>query len=323
MNASARGGILQSKANILDLAAKKHAQVISGESIDWERWLTPEDKSQVIPAESLSERGKEQLLLGKETEHGLYLPWEKTRGKVLMKPGKLIVWAGWSRHGKTQMLKQAMLSAIKQGERPLVASMEEEIIDVWKDMARLYVAKDTYKPRELDQFTDFIRGELYFYDQQGAVSGERIQAVIRYAASELKVTQVMVDSLMMLKVPRDDYDAQHRFVSSLKTTAKDTGCTIHLVAHMRKREGKNGEQEPGTIHDISGGHEIGSIADSVFIVWRDMERKGAHSSILKVDKQRGAVNWTGTIGLNFHETSRQFVEEHYPIQFIEERGENF
>lgn len=292
------------------------SSVILGDSVDWERWLRPEDKSRVIPAESLSDTGKAQLLLGRDAEEGMVLPWEKTRGKVLVKRGKLIVWAGWSRHGKTQMLKHVLLNAIKQGERPLICSFEEEVLEVWKDMARLYVAKEIFTPRELDRFTDFIRGELWFYDQQGDVSGERVQAVIRYAAAELKVTQVMVDSLMMLRVPRDDYDAQHRFVSSLKTTAKDTGATVHLVAHMRKGDAKGTEATPGSIHDIAGGHEIGSIADSVFVVWRDMERKGQFSSVLKIDKQRGAVNWTGTIGLNFHDRSRQFVEDVYAQDFM-------
>ena len=317
MPSAARG------ASVLDLAAARHAGVVRGEDIDWDRYLTDTDKAQIVPAESLAERAKEQLLLGNEVAEGLSLPWAKCERNVKLRRGKLAVWAGWSRHGKTQMLKQVMLHAIKNGERPLIASMEEDILDVWKDMARLYVAKDTYSPRELDKFTEFMRGELWLYDQQGAVSGDRVQAVIRYAAKELAVTQVVVDSLMMLKVPRDDYDAQHRFVSALKTTAKDTGTTVHLVAHMRKRDGKGGEDQPGGLHDISGGHEIGSIADYVFIVWRDMAKKGNHQAMLKVDKQRGAVNWTGTIGLNFHDLSRQFVEDVHPTRYLDEQRQDF
>jgi hypothetical protein len=67
----------------------------------------------------------------------------------------------------------------------------------------------------------------------------------------------MIDSLMMLAIGRDDYEGQARFVSELHTFAMNSGVTVHLVAHMRKREGKGGEEVPGSIHDISGGHELG------------------------------------------------------------------
>jgi twinkle protein len=308
-------------ASFLDAEARRQLQVIDGGAIDWERYLKPDDKARVIPAESLEERGKAELLLGKDSEPGLELPWPKLKGKVRIRPGKLALWAGWSRHGKTQMLKQVMASAIRDSERPLICSMEEEVIEVWKDMARVSLAKDEYRPADVAAYVDFIRGKLWLYDQQGTVSAERVQAVIRYAAKELGITQVVVDSLMMLAVSRDDYDAQRRFVSELKTTAKDTNCTVHLVVHMRKRDGITGEEKPGGLHDIAGGHEIGSIADYVFIVWRDM--KGGQS-ILKVDKQRGQMNWTGTAGLNFHQVSRQFVEDaHATVYVCREPGSDF
>lgn len=309
----------------LDQSARKHIAVIRGESIEWERWLEPEDHTRIIPAEALAERGKAAMLLGDAQEDGLTLPWDKTNGKVLIRPGKLVVWAGWSRHGKTQLLKQLMLHGIKNGEKPLIASMEEEVLEVWKDLAWIGCAEKSPKPKSLDDFIRFVGGKLWLYDQQGQINPKRIQAVIRYAASELKVTHAVVDSLMMLALDRDDYEAQARFVGELKSVAKDTGVTIHLVAHMRKRDGKGGDEQPGTLHDISGGHEIGSKADYVFIVWRDVQRKDASSpaAILKVEKQRGRINWLGTVGLNWHEGSRQFVEDVHPMRFWDEPGQHF
>jgi twinkle protein len=289
---------------------RKTGGVIDGDSIDWNRYMRADDKSRIIPAEMLAEQCKREMMLGAEAEPGLTLPWEKTRGKVLMRPGKLSVWAGWSRHGKTQMLKQVMLHGISQGEKVLFASMEEEVHEVFKDMAQLACLERDAKPSLLDKFTHFITGNLWIYDQQGMIDGKRIQAVIRYAAKELKVTHAVVDSLMMLQVGRDDYEAQAQFVGELKTTAKDTGVHIHLVAHTRKREGKTGEDLIPSLHDVAGGHEIASKADSVFIVWKDLERNDPtkNDAVLKVDKQRGRVNWRGKILLNSHETSRQFVD---------------
>jgi twinkle protein len=216
-----------------------------------------------------------------------------------------------------------MLHAIKSDEKPLIASMEEEIVDVYTDLAVMACADPQPGVQQLNQFNKFVSGKLWLFDQQGQVDPQKMQAVIRYAASELKVTQCVVDSLMLLAINRDDYDAQARFVGQLKATAKDTGVTIHLVAHMRKREGKGGDEQPGGVHDISGGHEIASIADYVFLPWRDRKPDAKPACQLKVEKQRGRINWLGTVNLNFNQRARQFVEDVHPMRFWDEDGQNF
>ncbi|MCR4299729.1 MAG: hypothetical protein NUV75_13455, partial [Gallionella sp.] len=172
-------------------------------------------------------------------------------------------------------------------------------------------------PREIDRWIEFGTRKLWFYDQQGMVSAEKIRNVIRYCAEELHITQFVIDSLMMLAVDRDDYDAQSRFLGELKALAKDTKCTVHLVAHMRKREGAKGEEQPGSAHDIAGGHEIASKADYIFNVWRDKAKKvaGNPECVLCVEKQRGRINWLGRLSLNFHAGSRQYIEGMNPMCF--------
>jgi len=305
---------------LIKQAISRFEGVIDGDSIDWRKYLKPSDKARVVPVEALAERGKARLLLGADAEPGLSLPWPKTHGKVLIRDAKLALWTGWSRHGKTQMLKQIMLWAIRNDARCLVASMEEEVIEVWSDMAVIFCGTQEPSSAQIDKFIDFARGHLWLYDQQGEVKSDRLKAVIRYATEELKINQVMIDSLMMLGVPRDDYEAQSLFVGDLKTLAKDSGATIHLVAHMRKRDGKGGDHEPGSLHDISGGHEIGSKADYVFIPWRDVERLNPASPActLKVEKARGRINWLGKIELDWHEGSRQFTQDGRAIQYVEE-----
>jgi twinkle protein len=309
------------RASLVDRAIRRFEGVIEGEQVDWQKYLKPSDKARIIPAETLAEQCRRELLIGTAKEPGLMLPWSKAEGKVLLRPGTLNVWAGWARHGKTRMLKQLMLHAIRQSEKPLICSMEENVKGVWKDLVKMACLTADPEPKQIDRFVEFVKGNLWLYDQQGMVEPQRLQALLRYAAAELKITHAMVDSLMMLAIPRDDYAKQSEFCAQLKTIANDTGLCIHLVAHMRKREGKGGEESPGTIHDIAGGHEIGSIADSVFIVWRDM--KNAQPAALKVDKQRGDIDWLGTMSLNFHDGSRQFIEDVHPMRFWEDEAVPF
>lgn len=291
---------------------------VIGDKIDWDAWLHPEDAARVIAAESLAEQGKARLLLGGQAEEGLTLPWPKAQGKVLIKPGKVAIWTGWSHHGKTAMLKQLMLWAIKHGERPLIASMEEEIAELWHDLAILGCGTSEPTASNVDSYIRFIKGNLFFYDQQGTVEPKRLQALIRYAHKTHGITQMVIDSLMMLAVDRDNYEQQARFVSELKAIAKDTGVTVHLVAHMRKKQDKDGEKHMGNIHDISGGHEIASMADYVFNVWRNKQNDADKpAALLGVEKQRGRINYIGKFGLNCHNDSRQFTETNFPMRFYD------
>lgn len=303
-----------------------NAQTVDGDAIDWSRWLKPSDTARIVPAESLAEECKRDMLLGREAEQGLSLPWMKTRDRVLIRAHKLVIWTGWQHHGKSQMLKQVMVHAMLRGEKVLIASMEEEIREVWLDMARLFCGTETPTPRMIDLFITAATGKLWLYDQQGVVDGQRMQAVCRYAAAELGVTQSVIDSLMMLKGDRDDYNSQSQFCSELKTLAKDSKQTIHLVAHMRKPQGRGEETTPGSAHDIAGGHEIASKADYVFNVWRNKDRKEPEdpAALLCVEKQRGRLNWLGKIALEFHADSRQFVEhENQPIPFWNSVGATY
>jgi twinkle protein len=305
-------------AQVLDMArAGRSLQSIADEDIDFRAYAEREERARVIPAVALAEEGKRRMLLGAESATGLTLPWLKATGKVRIAPGKLVIWCGWSHHGKTNMAKHLMLHAISEGQRVCIASMEEEMHEVWEDMGRMACGCSEPTVREINRWIDFGTGTLWFYDQQGTVSAAKIKTVIRYCAEELGITQFVVDSLMMLAVDRDDYDAQSRFVGELKALAKDTKCTIHLVAHMRKRDGKIGEEQPGGVHDIAGAHDIGSKADYIFNVWRDKARKiaGNPECVLTVEKQRGRPNWIGRLALNYHPGSRQYVEDKFPMRY--------
>jgi twinkle protein len=287
--------------------AKAGLQLI--QETDFSKYLDPEEHARVIPAETLAEEVKRRMLLGKERETGLTLPWMKANDKVLIRPGKLIVWCGWSYHGKSQVLKHLMVEAISQGERVCMASMEEEVREIWEEMGYLAMATRYPSPRDIDQWVNLFAGKLWFYDQQGRVKPEKLKAVIRYAAKELKVNHFVIDSLMMIGVSRDDYELQGQFIADMKAIGEDTGCTIHLVCHMRKTDSRGGEDQPGSVHDIAGPHQISSIADSIFNVWRDKNKKTEWPAVLKVEKQRGSVNWIGSLGLGYDTACRQYTNE--------------
>lgn len=293
-----------------------HGHVIDGDQIDWSRWLKPSDRARVVPIETLSAEGKKRLAVGAEPEFGLTLPWSKTDGRVMIRDGKVVVWSGFQHHGKSVACKQVMLHAVSRGYKVLIASMEEEPLDLWQDLVCLFAGTNQPTAKACDEFIAFAAGRMWIYDQQGEVNANRAIALIRMAASELGVNQAVIDSLMMLEMDRDDYDAQSRFMTHLKSAAKDTGCTVHLVAHMRKRDSKTGDSIIGNAHDIAGGHEIASKADYVLTVFRNKADDDNPDCAIAIQKQRGRkpYNWLGIIGLNAHD-SGQFIEGAFPRRY--------
>ena len=300
------------------LVDRLKGQVIDGDAIDWQAYMKPSDCARVVPVTAVVQEVVDDILLGHEAQQGLTLPWGKAQGKVLIRPGKLCIWTGWSHHGKTAMLKQLMLHAIKHDEKVLIASLEEELREIVRDLAIIFCGTQNPSVRYLKTFVKFVTDKLWLYDQHGTVEAKRMQAVLRYAAQEYGTTQGVIDSLMMLAVDRDDYNAQSTFVGELKSIAKDTRQTIHLVAHMRKRDSGRGDEMPGHAHDIAGGHEIASKADYVFNVWRDKKpEEGEPACILGVEKQRGRVNWIGKFALDYLDHARQFTDGKAPMRFVD------
>lgn len=293
---------------------------------DLQRYLDFPDSTRIIAAESLVERAKQQLAFGIGTTPGLRLPWPEIESDVRITPGTLAVWSGLTHHGKSQMLKQVMLGAISQDEKVCFASLEENVLQLFLNMGQMGCGTQEPSLRQFMGFVDFCVKKLWFYDHEGIISGKRMGQVIRWCAAEKGVTQFVVDSLMLVSVAKgyDKFSGHVDFVAELKAIAKETGCTIHLVAHNKKPQGKASEAESGGIHDISGGHEIGSMADYVFSVWRNKKLAGERGTgerdaKLIVEKQRGQFNWIGTFPLDFHFTSRQFVRGYEPMKFWEPR----
>lgn len=297
--------------------ANKHMQLISSRDVGGIKIFPIADY--LIKAEAFEEAGRRALLIGLDDEPGLRLPWDELTDKVRIAPGKLVIWTGYMHHGKSQMLKQIMLCAMQQSERVAIASMEEEPVELWCDMARMACGTQQPGVADLNAWSMFCR-RFWLYSDQGPATTRRLIEATRYAARELKINHFVIDSLMTTDIDKDDYNAQTRFARELKALAKDEKITVHLVAHMRKRDGRGGDESVGSVQEIAGPHEIGSLADYVFTVWRDKREvnerpAGCRDAVLKVEKQRGRFNWIGQFGLNYHYQSRQYVRGMEAMEF--------
>lgn len=296
--------------------------IIRDADLDYAKWhaLAEQESQFIIPAEDFWGALVTYVTDGDRIE-GATLPWSKTHDVVRLRPGELSIWGGINGHGKSVLLGQVILWNI-QDEPALIASMEMKPEQTMHRLACQGVGHRP-TPEDIMGWLPQIQGHLFIYDQLDSVRADRILAMVHYAAVQLKVSHIVIDSLTKCGITRDDYAAQTRFVDKLQWAAKRHNVHIHLVCHMRK--GENEDKSPGKF-DIRGAAEISDLADNVFVVHRNKGKEAAQKAdafgaILTKQQQEKlsepdswltlAKNRHGGVedcwGLWFHPASQQFL----------------
>jgi len=280
--------------------------------VDFESYLVQRTAQLIRPASDWVTEVKERLD-GTGTVSGDLLPWSKTHQEVQLRPGEVSIWGGINGHGKSLVLGQVMLWLLPT-RKVLIASMEMKPAATLERMLRQATSSHHPAKSFVDRFLSWTDDRLWIYDQQDSVAAEKILGMVSYAANELRMEHIVIDSLMKCGIAPDDYSGQKRFVDRLCWLAKSYNLHIHLVAHMRKGEREG--QTPGKF-DLKGASEISDLADNVFVVHRNKDKEerlrkgqevpvGVPDAQLVVAKQRHG-EWEGVVGLWFDKASNQFI----------------
>lgn len=259
------------------------------------------------------------------------MPWAKTHELIQFRPGEVTLWGGINGHGKSLVTGMVALSLCAQAEPCAMASFEMKPAKTLERMGRQFsmVNPDLlrYKPEAMkrvidayEQFRDWTDGKLWFYDQQGTVSARQATAATRYAAKELGIKHMFIDSLMKCVQSEDDYNGQKAFVDELTSIARDNHIHVHLIHHVKKLV--NEEAKPSK-YDYKGTGAITDLVDNIIGVWRNKPKEKRREekrltdesdrtdpdALLICDKQRYG-EWEGQIGLWFDKPSQQYLATH-------------
>lgn len=267
------------------------------DQFDWQAYDEAPERSKVRPA---SEYRDELIarLFGDAKHQGAYWPWDKANDKGLrFRSQEVTVYAGINGHRKSTLAGQIALSLMRQDERCLIASFEMAVPHTLERMVRQSAATLNPSLRYTDAWRDWTDGRLWMYDHLGACEPRRVLAVARYAAKELGVRHVFIDSLMKVVANVDDYNGQKRFVGDLCALAMGFDCHVHLVAHARK-----GRDEADALDkfDVKGAGEIIDQVDNAILVQKNMRAKEGDSDMfVTVAKQRSGA-FEGTLAMWFN-----------------------
>lgn len=285
----------------------------SPDDIDWAQYeRDSEAQHKVKPVSSWDDELIEEFSELERDDTHPRLPWRRLEHRVSLRPGELSLWFGFSGHGKSLLLGQAMLGIVAQGGKVCIASFEMRPRKTLARICRQFADADFPSPSQVRRFTSWAKGAMWVYDQTGSVDPQKVFAVIRYAATELKVEHFVVDNLTKMVASDDDYTGQKAIVDKLTALAQEFGIHIHLVHHSRKA---SDETKPPRKMDALGASAITNLADNVFIVWRNKAKHEAErvddrlpDAQIICDKQRHGSGWEGSMNLSYHQRSQQYIE---------------
>lgn len=241
-------------------------------------------------------------------------------------PGELSVWTGKRGEGKSTLLGQILLEAVNQGHRVLAYSGELPAHQFKLSMLQQAAGYRNVTKREDERsgrilydvnskagsaINEWWRGRLFLTDirRENAHNEENILKLFEYAKRRYGCDVFLVDNIMTAEL-RDAaalgyWQAQSAFTGRLVSFAKGRGVHVHLVAHPRKTDKRDGRLEAD---DVGGSGDITNRADNVLKVERVREDKVAQAGcdmLLSVLKNRefGAMP---KIKLDFNPASRRF-----------------
>jgi len=253
-------------------------------------------------------------------EHvGYATPYGKISDKLHFRPGEVTLWSGPSGAGKSQILSDCIVHWVHTGSRTCLASLEMKPAQTLKRLCKQTVGVDRPTARYIEHALTWLDRGLLMYDRLGKAGVDGLLDVFTYAHAKYGCDQFVIDSLMRMGIPADDYNAQEQAMFRLVTWAIDSNVHVHLVAHSRKGDAQRGGV-PET-EDVKGASEIGSNAFNILTVWRNrkleddikaakdeptikdlMEKPGV---ILNVAKQRNG-DFEGKVGLWFDQNTYRY-----------------
>jgi energy-coupling factor transporter ATP-binding protein EcfA2 len=169
---------------------------------------------------------------------GWDLPW---RFPLKIRRGEMTLFTGENGAGKSSMLGQIVVDLGGQGVRTMVASMEQHpAVTLWI-LSRQLLARGRLE--ETVESGDLLRRALAWLDEHvllynflGITDWRELLHVMRWAAEREGASVFVVDSVMRIGIPDDDYATQGLAAAQFAGFAQEHNAHVFLVHHQNKSD---------------------------------------------------------------------------------------
>jgi len=241
-------------------------------------------------------------------------PWKDLQEKTLgIRSREIVTWCAGTGVGKSSVLRELEHFYLRSTDKKIGIIALEEGLERTKrgilaveanDRLHLNEVFSTYSKEKIREYFDNTlgSGRVYLYDHFGSMNVQDLLSRIRYMVVGLETSIIFIDHLSILSSGLDITDERKsidKTMTLLRQLTEETGCTIHLVTHLRRlssdRSHEASDAEINLSH-LRGSHGISQISDSVIALERNTMADDpieANTVTLRVLKCR----YTGDVGL--------------------------
>jgi hypothetical protein len=218
--------------------------------------------------------------------------------------GEWTIVSGYTGTGKTTWLAECMCRLLKAGKNVFIATLEASPEHYLIELAATAAGVETPSEAQLQCFLDTYGPQIKLWGLIGVAEHRKILATVRDLAPA-GLDYAVIDSLMMLDVDSDDFEAQRKFASLLSATVQTTNVHIVLVAHPKKPI--DPDRDP-MVQDVAGSSHLGNLAYNVHFIRRGPEQPDTDVNQMELHLLKGRTrgNKLGVITGCFHYGRRQF-----------------
>lgn len=288
------------------------------ETIDFEKYFDDQhdESAKVRPASEFAQQVIDSFYGETSAKSWVSTGFQKVDGCFELRASEVTLWTGINKHGKTTLLSQVMLSVMGSDKKVGLLSLEMAPHKSMAKMVKQASGVESPSIPYIHAFHKWTDSRLWILNHVGKLPTKRVKAIVVYMRKVLGIDHVVIDSLMKCGMGTDDYNAQKDFIDELCSIARDTGVSIHLVAHMKK--GENERTAPGKF-DVKGASELTDMVDNIMIIWKNIRKSEKPNDPVVAAEPDGFMRvagqrhfpWEGSFAFWFDKGSQQFREHQH------------
>lgn len=250
-------------------------------------------------------------------------------GLADLRPGSLVVVAGETSMGKSQLALQVAYNAALSGHTGMFFSLEMSPAELTERLLSLDSGVSKNVMRYPQKFYDgewktidssVVRlgeADMWLADTPGLSLAE-LSAIARRGVMKQGVQLIVVDYLQIMEypTPSDEVGSIRQLTGALKKLARQLSVPILLVSQLRRKGTHESDDRPPKLQDLHGSSTIEKDANAVLLLhrkeyyhrfdpaWRQQNPDALGKVQLLVAKQRGGP--AGVVWMQWDETKAVF-----------------
>jgi len=212
------------------------------------------------------------------------VPWPHEglqRMTMGMRPGEVVTLVAGTKAGKSTLAFETVAHLMQEGVTCGVVALEGSFKDNLSNIVTPLVSRplrfedDPWSDPDVQEVAPLLDERLIMYNTEGRLDAESILSKIRFMVAGEGCRVVLLDNLSVVLGGSDGDDerrAVDRFMTESISMTKELGCTLLLVCHLKRTDGKSAE-EGGRVRasDIRSSGLIEKLSSTVVAIERDLQ----------------------------------------------------